>query len=692
MKSHTKRSFTLLGLCCLSAILLMGWSCELFQITCATPVISPAGGTITPADSISLSCDTSNTTLYYTTDGTAPSQDNGTAYTAPFRLEATATVRAIAIRSNYNSSAEIQASYTLNLDGSDTITINPAVPATALSGAGLKTINLDLGDTAKDVYFVFSNGSSGTAELPVAYNAALGRPLATTPVTTKSTPVRNGPAGQPPRGTPVSGHPAVDTLSPELFSLDGQPGLRRQPPAARAVSRYEVGNELTFFGDTSGSNTLADPVTVTLRYQSPAITTLQGVAGSSDANKTRTLRVWVANDCWTEGGSKAFKVTPDMVEAYGQRFLAEGLNNDIFDWVTNVYGAEWGDTSQTAFADLTIAATGYIDIVLYDISNDNNNYASGNSLILGYFYGRDNFSIYTGTNQKICFAIDAVSFADPRDYNGETIPWSLDASFWPNEQVSTLAHEFQHMISFYQNLSDTDTALGTYSTWVEELQALCAEDLVADKIHASGPRGVAYDNYTPGDSNNTAGRLAEFNYRSDSSLTEWGSQTADYALAYAFGAWLLRNHGGVAVMQALMGQDGRSASTLVAAVNALGGTDLAFADLLARFGAAVLLSDRSGLGAPWSFNSGTTAAVPGYSSSVNGLDYHLGDINFYNYRFTDYATIDQVGPKVQTAAFAAGSNLPAGSNSYYLAGSGLTGARSWTIWLPDELRMSVVVK
>jgi len=48
--------------------------------TVADPLISPAGGTYTSAQSVSISCSTGGAAIKYTTDGSTPSESNGTVY------------------------------------------------------------------------------------------------------------------------------------------------------------------------------------------------------------------------------------------------------------------------------------------------------------------------------------------------------------------------------------------------------------------------------------------------------------------------------------------------------------------------------------------------------------------------------------------------------------------------------------
>ncbi|KGE70898.1 chitobiase/beta-hexosaminidase C-terminal domain-containing protein [Spirochaeta lutea] len=63
-----------------------------------TPVISPASGTFTEAQTVSITTDTTEATIYYTTDGSTPDSTD-TEYSTPFTLDilGTTTVKAIAV-------------------------------------------------------------------------------------------------------------------------------------------------------------------------------------------------------------------------------------------------------------------------------------------------------------------------------------------------------------------------------------------------------------------------------------------------------------------------------------------------------------------------------------------------------------------------------------------------------------------
>lgn len=77
----------------------------------ATPVISPESGNFTETQQVTITCETSGATIYYTTDGSTPTTSS-TAYSAPFTVSETTTVKAIAVLNGYTDSEVAEATYT----------------------------------------------------------------------------------------------------------------------------------------------------------------------------------------------------------------------------------------------------------------------------------------------------------------------------------------------------------------------------------------------------------------------------------------------------------------------------------------------------------------------------------------------------------------------------------------------------
>ena len=80
----------------------------------ATPTFSPAAGRYTEAQTVTISCATEGTTIYYTTDGTTPTATS-TPYTQPILVEKTTTLKAIAVNADNEESPVATAKYVIGV-------------------------------------------------------------------------------------------------------------------------------------------------------------------------------------------------------------------------------------------------------------------------------------------------------------------------------------------------------------------------------------------------------------------------------------------------------------------------------------------------------------------------------------------------------------------------------------------------
>jgi hypothetical protein len=548
--------------------------------------------------------------------------------------------------------------------------VQPTVQHVPYSGSFKYTV--DPGSTARDVYFVFTNPdlTQDSSIKPAVSGTAIA-------VDGKSLPA---PMQQPLYGR----NSAPRTAAQRLAELNRDPfralGLSREASrsssflARRGTPSCDTVNDSRVFNDL-GLNTPA-----TCRYVSP---TPIAVADGS----TRTLNIWVADDCWVGTGTtgatspnKRHLVDSTMVAELANRFLKAGADNDIYDWDTAVVGAEWGPND---FGNL-IPPNDEITILLSDISNDN----SDNGGVVGYFSPANNFtsSSVPGSNERIMFVIDAVMYANPNDNGYSQVGGSGWAAtdYWAEEVFSTLAHELQHMIQFYQKQVRYDVA--DTASWINEMCSMIMEDLVADKLHVKGPRGVsdlAYPNGTAGAAGNSDGRLSMFNENSYFPLAQMGTMALeDYSTAYAFGAWLARNYGGAKLLKRIVQRAETDETAVVKSVaEESGRTDESMTRLLEKWAAAVLLSDAASSGpAGYLYNTGGWM-----TSSSGGISYDLGSIDLFDYSPT-------LNVFTATGSVPSGVTFSSSSNVYYEAAAGLASARTWSITVPQGIVMSVVLE
>ena len=80
--------------------------------TAATPTFSPAPGSYSSSQTVTLSDATTGAKIYYTTNNTPPTA-NSTLYNKAIAVSATTTIEAIAVAANYNNSAMASGVYTL---------------------------------------------------------------------------------------------------------------------------------------------------------------------------------------------------------------------------------------------------------------------------------------------------------------------------------------------------------------------------------------------------------------------------------------------------------------------------------------------------------------------------------------------------------------------------------------------------
>jgi len=132
-----------------------------------TPTFTPAPGTYTSAQSVTILDATNGATIYFTTNGTMPTTSS-TRYSVPIGVSADETVQAIATQSGYSNSAVGSATY--NIGG-------PAPTFTPAGGTYPGTQSVTIGDSiAGSAIYYTTNGTAPTTSstkysVPVSVSA-----------------------------------------------------------------------------------------------------------------------------------------------------------------------------------------------------------------------------------------------------------------------------------------------------------------------------------------------------------------------------------------------------------------------------------------------------------------------------------------------------------------------------------------
>ena len=336
---------------------------------------------------------------------------------------------------------------------------------------------------------------------------------------------------------------------------------------------------------------------------------------------SKTLIVWTAPNVYTGCSSNCINALLDSndISAIGNTFLKSGSNNDIHDWVTALTGAEWGNHSHP---NLISASTSTINILMHDIQEDKE-YGGG---IVGYYWAGNNFkkSAISSSNQMLLFYMDAPL---AKYWNSDQSITNARRPIWRHIVYSTLAHEFQHMVNFYQRsvvLNESDPA------WLNEQFSLVIEDMVAQRLFPNNAqsqglqddRGLA----TPGAGSYPicGGRAYTFAQVPYWGVSRWDNSLINYAINFAMGSYLIRNYpiSGSTFFQRAYGTRENDIQTLLKAAQA-SESGLTEHQLIARWGMATLLSDDSNETARYRYNYG--------SSGLSSGGITLGSINVYNY-------------------------------------------------------------
>ena len=229
--------------------------------------------------------------------------------------------------------------------------------------------------------------------------------------------------------------------------------------------------------------------------------------------------------------------------------------DEIYPVQIQIFGAN--KFSDSKWSNLLQNYDGKVNILIYDIANDACESQTGG--VYGFFHSLDFHTDSNYSNETECINVD--SFFFNKD---------------PEGSFQTLFHEFQHLENFVNKVVLSSNS--SVSTWYNEMLSMLSEDIFTDLLgialeNAPANRLIFFNAYYP---------LGFYKWRSGSDYSPSGDVYISYANSYAFGAYLLRNFGGIELIKKISQNDSVDEESITKALKSLG-YDFTFSDVLLNF-------------------------------------------------------------------------------------------------------------
>lgn len=303
----------------------------------------------------------------------------------------------------------------------------------------------------------------------------------------------------------------------------------------------------------------------------------------------------------------------------------------IYLEMTGIYGSHWGSHNGTRGGEELIPQENKdIHILLTDIDDDKNSSPQG--LVNGYFHGyKDSFvqSDHPFNNSNVSNQSNNIVI-DSYQYFHRTLEEELPKDWKENSYetaatITTVIHEFQHMLHFYNK----DVKYDIYSDiFINEMFSMVAEDIFSYQYSLFYNENLKANSILSPD----LIRIPEFNFFWDmQSYFKWDYSSLNlnsYSMSYVIGAYLIRNYGLELFLNYFetkqSGKDG-----LLYSLNQIDPTgEHNTQSLLKRMGTAILLSNNQISDKGLMFNKNEDFKINGYS---------LKPINFFDKNYTYYS-------------------------------------------------------
>lgn len=349
----------------------------------------------------------------------------------------------------------------------------------------------------------------------------------------------------------------------------------------------------------------------------------EGLTGALNENDTKPF--WVTSQGRdTDSTTKNFTLKAIgrhcRIWAYNNKPGVVDINSSTFNWVSLATAIDNSYNKITAICGSTVYNGGTVEIsadqntklevLVYDIFGDAASNQSGG--VFGYFNSYDfylnsyitNYNTLYGKNEPIksneCLNIHIDSYFLLKDFQNDK-----------KTIQSTLIHEFQHLLNYCNKNNG-------YQNWFTEMLSMSVEEIFQSQLGLSdvdSPKNRFYENF---------GKPYKGFYN-------WPKEENDpnvyyaYANAYAFGAYLMRNYGGVKLIHAIATNASVNATSITDALHSIGYTNESFESVFRKFGMVYINTQNI-----------NNSLYKGFTETFNGVNYTLTQIDLTQYPFKTY--------------------------------------------------------
>ena len=344
----------------------------------ATPVISPSGGTFTSAPSVTITDATTGASIYYTTDGTAPTTSS-TLYSTAFTVSQSETVTAMASASGYSQSAPASAVFTITV-------APPAISVTPTTTVAFGSVAV--GSSASQNFTVQNTGGgtlTGTASVAAPFSIASGGSYSLTAGASQTVTVKFSPTVAQSYSQSVTFTGGAGASRTVTGTGTAAPAISVSPTTTVAFGSVAVGSSSTqnFTVQNTGGGTLTGTASVAAPFSIAS-----GGSYSLAAGATQTVTV---------------KFSPTVAQSYSQSVTftgGAGASRTVTGTGTAASAISVSPTTTVAFGSVAVGSSSTQN---FTVQNTGGGTLTGTASVAAPFSiaSGGSFSLTAGASQTV---------------------------------------------------------------------------------------------------------------------------------------------------------------------------------------------------------------------------------------------------------------------------------------------------